>query len=1314
MRRIALSLAAVGVLVALAVRRNETDSARPALVRTASAAPQESLASVGIVRRDVALPTARPAEVARARETLATLHKLHPRKHQATGLSAATLDGVDGVAAGTSLAQFYPDAYDQPMRIGGRHATLDIAPAAGRGGGTAVDGALVYPDVAPGVDAIRLPEPDRTEEFLVAHGPAEIAYRVEPAGIESVREIAGHFEFRDAQGVPRVRLEPVWAVDAKRNRVDTRLAIDGLGHAARQPDGSIVYDVAGALTLRIELASACAYPVLVDPAWSTTQTIVPFVWGQTATRLMDGRVLVVGGLGFGTGGMIETCEVYDPATDTWSITGSLAQLRAFHYAALLPDGRVLAVGGYDNATTLAVSSCEIYDPATGAWSPTGSIAQTRVYGAAATLSSGQVLLAGGYTWDPATYETTSVLSCELYTPATGAWASTGALAVPRSGFTMTALADGKVLVAGGGNETATAESPFLSSCELYDPATGAWSGAAPLLAGRSNHAATVLLDGKVLVTGGEYAGACEIYDPAADTWSPTGSLETERQYHTATRLLDGKVLVTAGDGYYTFGGIGGPTVKSCELYDPASGAWSAAPDLPVEIQEHSALLLPTGKVLVVGGYNWDPTLEFFQMGQLLTPGSAPAFTSYANVQRIGRVTATLLPAGDVLVTGGLPGDFGIALTACERYAPATDAWSTTGSMSLGREWHTATLLGSGEVLVAGGGGDFWSEYVPASATASSELYSPSSGTWSSAPPMSAPRAMHTATLLQNGKVLVTGGRPGPLNSCELYDPATGAWSATGSMTYARAGHTATLLPNGKVLVTGGWSSIVDWAIPYCELYDPATGTWTPTGGFSGDSFGGARVYHTATLMPDGTVFVAGGRSIDWYWGDETSMCEIYNPATGTWSSGPWMPNPHAMHTATLLPDGQLVIVGGTGVTFTGGWIAHQVDTLAPGAGWTSTTLEIGRGLHAAVLLPSGTLFLAGGWLPTLDRTWRGMIYDPFDGEVPVIDVAVSALAAPPSALPGDYVAISATVTNEGSIASGLIPVNFTVGGTTVYTEYVPSLAAGASVVVTGYWDTTGFVGGSYAISAAIAPLPGETDTADNSVSGSITLAGAVVDVAVASASAPPSAPAGSSVTLSATVMNEGTAPASFGVDFSVGGSTVGSAAVAGLAPGASTTVSITWSAGVPIGGYPVVASVAPLAGETDTADNSASDFIWITATPSATLQGKQAWPEHKFYSLSGDEDAYQTLFGKVKNDGTAPATVRVKFIVTKDGAPYGTFYSGPTTLIAGGATAILTYNLAAATAGTGEYSVSAQAQVSLAGTWTDDGVVKTFTFDIDP
>src|SRR5262245_56632957 len=209
------------------------------------------------------------------------------------------------------------------------------------------------------------------------------------------------------------------------------------------------------------------------------------------------------------------------------------------------------------------------------------------------------------------------------------------------------------------------------------------------------------------------------------------------------------------------------------------------------------------------------------------------------------------------------------------------SWSLTGSLFRARHGPTAPLVANGKVLVGGGYDDAGPPLN------SEELYDPATGTWRSAGRLNSIRFGHTATLLHNGKVLIAGGVnrffPPPvsgINSAELHDPATGTWSSTGNLTTSRYGHTATLLPNGKVLVTGGSNGANDSNGPNdldsAELYDPATGGWSLTANLKAACFG-----HAATLLPSGQVLVVGVRCCG---SPARKSAELYDPVTGTWSS----------------------------------------------------------------------------------------------------------------------------------------------------------------------------------------------------------------------------------------------------------------------------------------------------------------------------------------------------------------------------------------------------------------------------------------------
>jgi hypothetical protein len=357
-------------------------------------------------------------------------------------------------------------------------------------------------------------------------------------------------------------------------------------------------------------------------------------------------------------------------------------------------------------------------------------------------------------------------------PAT--WTATGSMMEARVDFTATLLPDGRVLVTGG-DLGYDAVPRALASAELYDSATGTWTATGSMLQGRYRHTATLLPDGKVLVAGGNVNGSqqigdrcclasAELYDPATGTWTATGSLIAARVDHVAALLADGTVLVAGGASYPNTGLEDTPS----EVYDPASGTWSATGGGLALNNDQRSTLLPSGQVFVTGGSGLGgPTQLYNPISRSWSVTDCCVVEPEGNGPPNGSVT--LLPDDTVLVAGGIGVDHGatslprfIALDVAVLYDPRSGSSTATGSLNALREGHfSATLLPNGMVLVVGGSGrDF-------AVLASAELYDPSTGTWIETASASEARQGHRAILLLDGTVLVMGGTG-------REDPVTGA------------------------------------------------------------------------------------------------------------------------------------------------------------------------------------------------------------------------------------------------------------------------------------------------------------------------------------------------------------------------------------------------------------------------------------------------------------------------------------------------------------------------------------------------------------
>jgi hypothetical protein len=645
--------------------------------------------------------------------------------------------------------------------------------------------------------------------------------------------------------------------------------------------------------------------------------------------------------------------------NTWVPTAApMSVARSGQTATLLPDGQVLVAGG-------ATATAELYDPATRTFAPTGSMSVARPGATATRLPDGDVLVAGGC----CEHANRNLASAELYDPGTRVWTTTGSMHFPRSGHTATLLPDGRVLVDGGACNGVAYGCDFSSfyaaqrSAEIYDPTTGAWSDTGRMQVGREFQTATRLRDGTVLVAGGFTScdddfcsdlAKSELYDPASGKWTATGSMHSAREQHTATLLPGGLVLVSGGlnEGGYR---NGGRTEASAELYDPSTGTWSSTASMDSARYGHTATLLKNGWVLVSGGQTDGAEIYEPPARTWVSPGAmGTARTDH---------TATLLGDGRVLVTGGVGPDGRPQPTAevflagrgpLVSIAPTSLTFATklVGTTS-GPHTYRVENLGTSPLAVSGivVSGAHPSDFGASTDCTAGPLLPGASCTVSTT---FAP----TATGLRTAIVAVADNAPhGPHGATVAgYGSGPDAWAPTAPMSSARDNATATLLRNGHVLIAGGQNGPASSPLSQAELYDPATHAFTTTG-----SLQTGRANATATLLADGDVLVAGGKGANFA---NLTSAELYNPATGTWSTTGAMNDFGYALTSTLLPNGKVLVVGlGFGAT-------AEVYDPASGA-WTDTgPMAASHFFATANLLNTGQVLVAGGGNATAER------YDP--------------------------------------------------------------------------------------------------------------------------------------------------------------------------------------------------------------------------------------------------------------------------------------------------------------------------------------------------
>ena len=499
----------------------------------------------------------------------------------------------------------------------------------------------------------------------------------------------------------------------------------------------------------------------------------------------------------------------------------------------------------------------------------------------------------------------------------------------------------------------------------------------PAISDRDRPAIALLLDGRVLVAGGDYQGLRTgiVYDPATRTFGKYIQMQDDRSGATATTLLDGRVLVVGGTAPSS-----GLDRRSAELFDPTTGAFERTGYMGAARLGHTATLLADGRVLVTGGLDegtpdgndgidfasqasadvYDPTTGTFEPVGPMT------------LDRTGH-TATRLRDGRVLITGGasLKRD-GTATTSAsaELFDPQTGTFVGTGTMATARDVHTATLMPDGRVLVVGGARieDAEDHQFPSGTIASAELFDPAMGAFTTIGSINTERARHAATLLPDGRLLVTGGdnRFGLPLSAELFDPSSGRFTV-GPMAAHPHQAGALLLPDGLVFLPGdaAWAELFD---PTAEppvgpaASAPAPTVGAPAGGGSSTPVSGAtmRSDHSSTLLSDGRVLIAGGfGGMD---NGPLASTEIFDPRDGSITAGVTMTTTRTGHIATLLADGRVLIAGGDPWD---GRTAEVIDPVAGTVGPADDSIKAALVHYRAVDVPGlrqGSVLLSSGGL----------------------------------------------------------------------------------------------------------------------------------------------------------------------------------------------------------------------------------------------------------------------------------------------------------------------------------------------------------------
>jgi Kelch motif protein len=521
------------------------------------------------------------------------------------------------------------------VRLQGAHAVS----------GETLGGLQAYAGAAgPGSALVLRPSAAGVEDYVAFAAPparAELDYQVELAPeVAGLRLVEHTLEFLDRSGAPRLRVAPPYVLGADGALARAELAVQGCAvDTDPAPPWGRVPRAPGARRCDVRVSwhgAGLEYPVLVDPAWTTASSLSEARARFASVTLPDGRVLAAGGQS-SAGQRSASAELYDPTSDTWSVTGSLIEPRR-HFTLTVrsdADGGAGALAAGGDGLAGALSSTEIYDTASGTWSPGPELPIAYVGHAAVRFADGSVLVAGG----------SGSGFAALLAPGAPGWSPAGELENEEPGASLTLLNDGRVLLLG----------PNPPSAQLFSLGSARWVATGQPALARSEHTATLLSDGRVLIVGGHVASSdvseppgseppdggagspspvsgasprlAELYDPLSESFSFVGGTNEVHAEHTATRLSDGRVAVV--------GGMGLSGANATEIYNPTWGTWTSGPGTSQGRAEHAAALLADGRLLAFGGVGPDGTLlqSADQLDATATPTTISEYKLPATLDR---------------------------------------------------------------------------------------------------------------------------------------------------------------------------------------------------------------------------------------------------------------------------------------------------------------------------------------------------------------------------------------------------------------------------------------------------------------------------------------------------------------------------------------------------------------------------------------------------------------------------------------------------------------------------------------------------------